>query len=90
MLSKNLKLEAISLWDIQNLYLIYLDLKKVENSIFKRFQEGYYMKNKSLIVDDSAIVRDVLSRRLAENPKIEVVGTAPDPFIARNKMKAST
>lgn len=45
-------------------------------------------KIKVLIVDDSAIVRDILSRRLAENPKIEVVGTAPDPFIARNKIES--
>ena len=45
-------------------------------------------KIKVLIVDDSAIVRDILSRRLAENPQIEVVGTAPDPFIARNKIES--
>ena len=39
-----------------------------------------------LIVDDSAIVRDVLSRGLSACPDIEVIGTAPDPFIARNKI----
>lgn len=41
---------------------------------------------KVLIVDDSAIVRDVLSEALNNDPEIEVVGTAPDPFIARNKI----
>lgn len=39
-----------------------------------------------LVVDDSAIVRQVLSRELAKNSDIEVVGTAPDPFIARDKL----
>lgn len=39
-----------------------------------------------LIVDDSAIVRRVLSDTLAKAPGIEVVGTAPDPYVARNKI----
>jgi two-component system chemotaxis response regulator CheB len=39
-----------------------------------------------LIVDDSAIVRETLSERLSAEPDIEVVGTAPDPFIARDKV----
>ncbi len=43
-------------------------------------------KIKVLIVDDSAIVRNVLSEKLAESPDIEVVGVASDPFIARNKI----
>ena len=41
---------------------------------------------KVLIVDDSAIVRKVLSQELASDPQIEIVGTAPDPFIARDKI----
>ena len=41
-------------------------------------------KIKVLIVDDSAIVRNVLSEKLSEKPNIEIVGTAPDPFVARN------
>jgi two-component system chemotaxis response regulator CheB len=41
---------------------------------------------KVLIVDDSAVVRQLLSRQLARDPGIEVVGTAPDPFIARDKI----
>jgi len=39
-----------------------------------------------LIVDDSAIVRDVLTKGLSASGDIEVVATAPDPYIARNKI----
>ncbi len=39
-----------------------------------------------LIVDDSALVRKVLSQHLQEDPGIEVVGTAPDPYVARDKI----
>jgi two-component system chemotaxis response regulator CheB len=39
-----------------------------------------------LIVDDSALVRDILMRELSRDPGIEVVGTAPDPYIARDKI----
>lgn len=41
-----------------------------------------------LIVDDSAIVRKVLTDALASESDIEVVGTAPDPFVARDKILA--
>ena len=41
---------------------------------------------KVLIVDDSAIVRQILSKELAADPDIEIVGTAPDPYIARDKI----
>jgi two-component system chemotaxis response regulator CheB len=39
-----------------------------------------------LIVDDSAIVRKVLTDALSGEADIEVVGTAPDPFVARDKI----
>jgi len=39
---------------------------------------------KVLIVDDSAIVRKMLGDALREQPDMEVVGGAPDPFIARD------
>ena len=39
-----------------------------------------------LIVDDSSIVRRVLSKELGRQRGIEVVGTAPDPYIARDKI----
>ncbi len=45
-------------------------------------------KIKVLIIDDSAIVRKVLSEQLSLNTSIEVVGTAPDPIVAQNKIAA--
>ncbi len=37
-----------------------------------------------LVVDDSAVVRQILQGALSADPEIEVVGTAPDPFVARD------
>lgn len=37
-----------------------------------------------LIVDDSAVFRQTLSKGLAKDSDIEVVGTAPDPYAARD------
>lgn len=37
-----------------------------------------------LVVDDSALVRDILARGLSLDPKIEVVGKASDPYKARD------
>jgi two-component system chemotaxis response regulator CheB len=39
-----------------------------------------------LIVDDSALVRKILGEELARHADIEVVGTAPDPYVAREKI----
>jgi len=39
-----------------------------------------------LVVDDSAIVRKILSAELSKSPGIEVVGTATDPYAARDKI----
>ena len=44
-------------------------------------------KIKVLIVDDSALVRKMLSEIINEDPSLEVVGTAQDPLIAREKIK---
>ncbi len=41
---------------------------------------------KVLIVDDSAVVRMVISKELARFEDIEVVGTAVDPYMARDKI----
>ena len=41
---------------------------------------------KVLIVDDSAIVRKILTQELGRQTGIEVVGAAPDPYIARDKI----
>jgi len=43
-------------------------------------------KIKVLIVDDSAVARKILSTGLSKDRDIEVVGTAADPFIARDKI----
>lgn len=40
-----------------------------------------------LVVDDSALIRQLLSSILSEDPDIEVVGVAHDPYIARDKIK---
>ncbi|MDR0304540.1 MAG: chemotaxis response regulator protein-glutamate methylesterase [Chitinispirillales bacterium] len=40
-------------------------------------------KIKVMIVDDSALVRRVLSRELEKCPVIEIINTAPDPYVAR-------
>ena len=45
-------------------------------------------KIRVLNVDDSALMRQVLASLLAKDPEIEVIGSAPDPFIAREKIKA--
>ncbi|MCF6218925.1 MAG: chemotaxis response regulator protein-glutamate methylesterase [Gammaproteobacteria bacterium] len=45
-------------------------------------------KIKVLIVDDSALVRQILSEILNADPGVEVIGTAGDPLIAREKIKA--
>jgi two-component system chemotaxis response regulator CheB len=41
-----------------------------------------------LVVDDSAIVRKILTDAISAEPDLEVVGTAPDPYIARDKILA--
>jgi two-component system chemotaxis response regulator CheB len=40
-----------------------------------------------LVVDDSALVRQLLTELLGADPGIEVVGTASDPYIARERIK---
>lgn len=44
-------------------------------------------KIRVLIVDDSAVVRKLASDALAADPEIEVVGTAVDPYAARDKLR---
>lgn len=43
-------------------------------------------KIRVLIVDDSALMRQVLTEILSHDPEIEVVGAAADPFVAREKI----
>ena len=44
------------------------------------------MPIKVLIIDDSAMIRKVFEQELSKDPEIEVVGTAPDPFVGRDKI----
>jgi two-component system chemotaxis response regulator CheB len=46
-------------------------------------------KIKVMIVDDSALVRQVVSQALASDPGIEVIATASDPIFAQQKMKTA-
>lgn len=43
---------------------------------------------KVMIVDDSAVMRQVLSATLLESPGFEVIGVASDPIFAMQKMKS--
>jgi two-component system chemotaxis response regulator CheB len=45
-------------------------------------------KIKVLVIDDSALIRKLLKDILSTARDIEVVGTAPDPYIAREKIKS--
>jgi len=45
-------------------------------------------RSKVLIVDDSALMRQLLTQILNSDPELEVIGTAGDPFVAREKIKA--
>ncbi len=43
-------------------------------------------KIRVLVVDDSIVFREAISRGIASDPRIEVVGKAVDPFDARDKL----
>ncbi|MEN0057854.1 MAG: chemotaxis response regulator protein-glutamate methylesterase [Bdellovibrio sp.] len=45
-------------------------------------------KIRVLIVDDSAVIRKLLEKIFSSSSEIEVVGTASDPYIARDKLVA--
>ena len=47
---------------------------------------GKFGNIKVLVIDDSALVREILSKGLNADPDIEVVGAAPDVYIARDKI----
>ncbi|GMQ84103.1 MAG: chemotaxis response regulator protein-glutamate methylesterase [Gammaproteobacteria bacterium] len=48
---------------------------------------NFSKKIRVLVVDDSALVRKMLTEMLQQDPMIEVVGVAHDPFMAREKIK---
>jgi two-component system, chemotaxis family, protein-glutamate methylesterase/glutaminase len=46
-------------------------------------------KTKVLIIDDSAVVRQVMADILSSDPQIEVVGAARDPYVAAEMMRST-
>lgn len=45
------------------------------------------MKTKVVIVDDSALIRGIMTEIINSQPDMEVVGVAPDPIVARDLIK---
>ena len=45
-----------------------------------------YKNIKVLVVDDSIVFREILSRGISSEPGIEVVAAAEDPYDARDKI----
>lgn len=47
---------------------------------------NFNRKIRVLVVDDSAVVRRTIVEALSHDPELEVVGTACDPYVARDKI----
>ncbi len=45
------------------------------------------MTTKVLVIDDSALIRKLLTEIIGSHPDLEVVGAAPDPLVARGMIK---
>ena len=41
-----------------------------------------------IIVDDSALIRQLLTEIINDTPDLEVIGTAPDPLAAREMIRS--
>jgi two-component system chemotaxis response regulator CheB len=52
-----------------------------------RMQSAAGRKIRVLVVDDSALVRSLLTQIVNDQPDMEVVGAAPDPLVAREMIK---
>lgn len=61
-------------------------MPEIENKIYK-FGGVLGKIIKVIVVDDSALVRRILSRGLSADPEIQVIATAVDPFQARDLIK---
>jgi two-component system chemotaxis response regulator CheB len=59
----------------------------VQTSVTPPDNPGARPRIRVLIVDDSALVRRILSEVLSADPALEVVGTASDAYVARDKIK---
>ena len=44
-------------------------------------------KIKVLVVDDSALIRSVMSKIINSQRDMETIATAPDPFVARDQIR---
>jgi two-component system chemotaxis response regulator CheB len=69
----------------------YYNKKKIIPTNLKRRQSvaisSSGKKIRVLVVDDSLLMREIITKILEEDPAIEVVGTAEDPYDAREKIK---
>ncbi|SDK85483.1 two-component system, chemotaxis family, response regulator CheB [Methylophilus rhizosphaerae] len=45
------------------------------------------MKTKVLVIDDSALIRSLLTEIINDTKDLQVIGTAPDPLVAREMIK---
>jgi two-component system chemotaxis response regulator CheB len=45
-------------------------------------------KTRVLIIDDSALIRSLLTEIIGKQPDLEVIGAAPDPLVAREMIRA--
>jgi two-component system chemotaxis response regulator CheB len=59
----------------------------VQTSVQPPDKPGTRPRIRVLIVDDSALVRRILSEVLSADPALEVVGTASDAYMARDRIK---
>lgn len=46
-------------------------------------------KTRVLVIDDSALIRNLLTQIINSQPDMEVIGAAPDPLVAREMIRAS-
>ncbi len=60
---------------------------RVRGTVLETDNTTMNKKIRVLVVDDSAVMRQLLTEILGSDPGIEVVGTAPDPYVAREKIK---
>lgn len=65
----------------------FVDGDRVSGGNTRVAADGSMSKTRVLIVDDSALVREMLAQILNSDPSLEVVGTASDPYMAREQIK---
>lgn len=58
------------------------------NSATPSFQPGVRSRIRVVVIDDSALIRRVLTEIINSQPDMEVVAQAPDPLVAREQIRA--